>query len=79
MRSTGAAALSTLVLADLALLAASPAAAQDDDADDGHVPRSGFWVGGGALVVTPALDLPANVVESGGGTLAVSSVAVGVR
>lgn len=35
--------------------------------------------GGGPLVVTPALDLLANVVESGGVTLAVLTVAVGVR
>lgn len=42
--------LSALVLAALTLLAAAPAAAQDDAGDDGddtHVPRSGFWLGGG--------------------------------
>lgn len=47
MRTAGApSVVPAVLLAGLALLAAAPAAAQDDDAG-AHVPRSGFWLGGG--------------------------------
>lgn len=46
MRSARAAVVPTLVAA-LALLAAPPAAGQENGEDEGHVPRSGFWLGGG--------------------------------
>lgn len=46
MRSPKPTIVSSTLAAALALLAAAPAAAQEDG-DGAHVPRSGFWLGGG--------------------------------